>query len=102
MSIYTFITVVVGQQLVKKSCITPIMHCILPTDVVQRVASCIIKITDIISKLNEFVHIMSAMRTFLTSLALVGVVSVGYGMWATIVPGEEKKRELLKVSLALV
>lgn len=36
------------------------------------------------------------MRTFLTSLGLVGIVGVGYGMWATIVPGEEKKREILK------
>ncbi|KAI7793214.1 ubiquinol-cytochrome-c reductase complex assembly factor 3 [Triplophysa rosa] len=39
---------------------------------------------------------MSGMRTILTSLALVGSFGAGYGMWAIIVPGEEKKRELLK------
>ncbi|XP_056593026.1 ubiquinol-cytochrome-c reductase complex assembly factor 3 [Triplophysa dalaica] len=39
---------------------------------------------------------MSGMRTILTSLTLVGAVGASYGMWAIIVPGEEKKRELLK------
>lgn len=41
--------------------------------------------------------IMSGMRTILTSLALGGVVGIGYGMWTIVVPGEERKRELLKV-----
>jgi len=40
---------------------------------------------------------MSAMRTMLASIGLVGVVGVGYGMWAMISPGEERKREMLKV-----
>lgn len=44
-------------------------------------------------------RIMSGMRTILTSLTLVGAVGASYGMWAIIVPGEEKKRELLKVTL---
>ncbi|KAG1928412.1 ubiquinol-cytochrome-c reductase complex assembly factor 3 [Pimephales promelas] len=39
---------------------------------------------------------MSAMRTMLASIGLVGVVGVGYGMWAMISPGEERKREMLK------
>lgn len=42
-------------------------------------------------------HTMSSMRTMLTSIGLVGVVCVGYGMWAIISPGEERKREMLKV-----
>ncbi|XP_056103557.1 ubiquinol-cytochrome-c reductase complex assembly factor 3 [Rhinichthys klamathensis goyatoka] len=39
---------------------------------------------------------MSAMRTMLVSIGLVGIVGVGYGMWAIISPGEERKREMLK------
>ncbi|XP_036381620.1 ubiquinol-cytochrome-c reductase complex assembly factor 3-like [Megalops cyprinoides] len=39
---------------------------------------------------------MSGMRTMLTTGALVGVIGVGYGMWAVISPGEERKREILK------
>ncbi|KAM9810445.1 ubiquinol-cytochrome-c reductase complex assembly factor 3 [Neosynchiropus ocellatus] len=39
---------------------------------------------------------MSSMRTFLTASSLVGVMAVGYGMWAIISPGEEKRRELMK------
>ncbi|XP_051973625.1 ubiquinol-cytochrome-c reductase complex assembly factor 3 [Xyrauchen texanus] len=39
---------------------------------------------------------MSGMRTILSSMALVGVAGIGYGMWAMISPGEERKRELLK------
>ncbi|KAA0704003.1 Ubiquinol-cytochrome-c reductase complex assembly factor 3 [Triplophysa tibetana] len=39
---------------------------------------------------------MSGMRTILTSLTLVGAVGASYGVWAIIVPGEEKKKELLK------
>ncbi|XP_051541882.1 ubiquinol-cytochrome-c reductase complex assembly factor 3 [Myxocyprinus asiaticus] len=39
---------------------------------------------------------MSGMRTILSSIGLVGVAGIGYGMWAMISPGEERKRELLK------
>ncbi|XP_068590401.1 ubiquinol-cytochrome-c reductase complex assembly factor 3 [Cebidichthys violaceus] len=39
---------------------------------------------------------MSAMRTILSSGALVAVMGLGYGMWAIISPGEERRRELLK------
>ncbi|KAK7120560.1 hypothetical protein R3I94_020531 [Phoxinus phoxinus] len=39
---------------------------------------------------------MSAMRTMLASIGLVGIVGLGYGMWAMISPGEERKREMLK------
>ncbi|KAM6969896.1 ubiquinol-cytochrome-c reductase complex assembly factor 3 [Aplochiton taeniatus] len=39
---------------------------------------------------------MSGLRTILSSTALVGVIGIGYGMWSVIVPGEERKRELLK------
>lgn len=30
--------------------------------------------------------------------ALIGAVMVGYGMWSLIAPGEERRRELIKVS----
>ncbi|KAG7484771.1 hypothetical protein MATL_G00053520 [Megalops atlanticus] len=39
---------------------------------------------------------MSGMRTMLTTGALAGVICVGYGMWAVISPGEDRKREILK------
>ncbi|KAM6944915.1 ubiquinol-cytochrome-c reductase complex assembly factor 3 [Lycodopsis pacificus] len=39
---------------------------------------------------------MSAMRTMLSSGALVALLGLGYGMWAIISPGEERRRELLK------
>ncbi|XP_055064383.2 ubiquinol-cytochrome-c reductase complex assembly factor 3 [Misgurnus anguillicaudatus] len=39
---------------------------------------------------------MSGMRTILTSLAIGGIVGIGFGMWAIVVPGEDKKRELFK------
>ncbi|XP_067289684.1 ubiquinol-cytochrome-c reductase complex assembly factor 3 [Pseudorasbora parva] len=39
---------------------------------------------------------MSGMRTILGSIGVVGIVCVGYGMWAIISPGEERKREMLK------
>ncbi|XP_075934303.1 ubiquinol-cytochrome-c reductase complex assembly factor 3 [Anarhichas minor] len=39
---------------------------------------------------------MSAMRTILSSGALVALLGLGYGMWAIISPGEERRRELLK------
>ncbi|XP_016381509.1 ubiquinol-cytochrome-c reductase complex assembly factor 3 [Sinocyclocheilus rhinocerous] len=39
---------------------------------------------------------MSRMRTLLASIGVVGLVAMGYGMWAVISPGEERKREILK------
>ncbi|KAM3611406.1 uncharacterized protein V6R79_018041 [Siganus canaliculatus] len=39
---------------------------------------------------------MSALRTFLSSSVLVGMLGLGYGMWALIFPGEERRRELIK------
>ncbi|XP_057686873.1 ubiquinol-cytochrome-c reductase complex assembly factor 3 [Corythoichthys intestinalis] len=39
---------------------------------------------------------MSGMRTILSSTALVVMVGVGYGMWSLIVPGEERRKEMLK------
>lgn len=40
---------------------------------------------------------MGSVRTFLNSAAMVGFVGVGYGMWAIISPGEERRKELIKV-----
>uniref|UniRef100_A0A672JZM3 Ubiquinol-cytochrome-c reductase complex assembly factor 3 n=1 Tax=Sinocyclocheilus grahami TaxID=75366 RepID=A0A672JZM3_SINGR len=40
---------------------------------------------------------MSGMRTVLASIGVFGLVSVGYGMWAIISPGEDRKREILKL-----
>ncbi|XP_016348999.1 ubiquinol-cytochrome-c reductase complex assembly factor 3-like [Sinocyclocheilus anshuiensis] len=39
---------------------------------------------------------MSGMRTVLASIGVFGLVGVGYGMWAIISPGEDRKREILK------
>ncbi|XP_040897371.1 ubiquinol-cytochrome-c reductase complex assembly factor 3 [Toxotes jaculatrix] len=39
---------------------------------------------------------MSGMRTMLSSIAMVAVLGVGYGMWSVISPGEERRKELLK------
>ncbi|XP_016358622.1 ubiquinol-cytochrome-c reductase complex assembly factor 3-like [Sinocyclocheilus anshuiensis] len=39
---------------------------------------------------------MSRMRTLLASIGVVGLVGMGYGMWAVMSPGEERKREILK------
>ncbi|KAK2871114.1 hypothetical protein QQF64_002257 [Cirrhinus molitorella] len=39
---------------------------------------------------------MSSMRTILASLGVFGLVGMGYGMWAVISPGEERKMEILK------
>uniref|UniRef100_A0A671PTW1 Ubiquinol-cytochrome-c reductase complex assembly factor 3 n=2 Tax=Sinocyclocheilus anshuiensis TaxID=1608454 RepID=A0A671PTW1_9TELE len=36
------------------------------------------------------------MRTLLASIGVVGLVGMGYGMWAVMSPGEERKREILK------
>ncbi|KAI2659784.1 Ubiquinol-cytochrome-c reductase complex assembly factor 3 [Labeo rohita] len=39
---------------------------------------------------------MSSMRTILASFGVFGLVGMGYGMWAVISPGEERKMEILK------
>ncbi|XP_076587166.1 ubiquinol-cytochrome-c reductase complex assembly factor 3 [Chaetodon auriga] len=39
---------------------------------------------------------MSGLRTFLSSSMLVGLLGVGYGMWSLIVPGEERRKEIIK------
>ncbi|XP_071769497.1 ubiquinol-cytochrome-c reductase complex assembly factor 3 [Centroberyx gerrardi] len=39
---------------------------------------------------------MSGLRTILSSTAMVVVLGVGYGMWAMISPGEERRKELIK------
>ncbi|XP_072288837.1 ubiquinol-cytochrome-c reductase complex assembly factor 3 [Eucyclogobius newberryi] len=39
---------------------------------------------------------MSALKTVLTSSAIVGVLGVGYGMWSIISPGESRRRDLLR------
>lgn len=44
----------------------------------------------------ELVQTMSGMRTALASIGVFGLVGVGYGMWAIISPGEDRKREMLK------
>uniref|UniRef100_A0A3Q4GML6 Ubiquinol-cytochrome-c reductase complex assembly factor 3 n=1 Tax=Neolamprologus brichardi TaxID=32507 RepID=A0A3Q4GML6_NEOBR len=40
---------------------------------------------------------MSGMRTMLASAIMVGALGVGYGMWSVISPGEERRREMIKV-----
>lgn len=40
---------------------------------------------------------MSGMRTALASIGVFGLFGVGYGMWAIISPGEDRKKEILKV-----
>ena len=40
---------------------------------------------------------MSGLRTILSSTAMVAVLGVGYGMWSIIAPGEDRRKELLKV-----
>ncbi|XP_073685689.1 ubiquinol-cytochrome-c reductase complex assembly factor 3 [Garra rufa] len=39
---------------------------------------------------------MSSMRTILASIGVFGLVGMGYGMWAVISPGEERRMEILK------
>ncbi|XP_068422464.1 ubiquinol-cytochrome-c reductase complex assembly factor 3 [Clinocottus analis] len=39
---------------------------------------------------------MSSMRTLLGAGALTATMGLGYGMWAIISPGEERRKELLK------
>uniref|UniRef100_A0A8C1X7Y1 Ubiquinol-cytochrome-c reductase complex assembly factor 3 n=1 Tax=Cyprinus carpio TaxID=7962 RepID=A0A8C1X7Y1_CYPCA len=40
---------------------------------------------------------MSGMRTALASIGVFGLFGVGYGMWAIIAPGEDRKKEILKL-----
>lgn len=40
---------------------------------------------------------MSSMRTIISSASLAAVAVVGYGMWSLIAPGEDRRRELIKV-----
>ncbi|XP_034547881.1 ubiquinol-cytochrome-c reductase complex assembly factor 3 [Notolabrus celidotus] len=37
-----------------------------------------------------------SLRTLLSSTALIASVGLGYGMWAMINPGEDRRRELVK------
>ncbi|XP_073321751.1 ubiquinol-cytochrome-c reductase complex assembly factor 3 [Pagrus major] len=37
-----------------------------------------------------------SLRTLLSSSALIAMLGLGYGMWALISPGEERRRELVK------
>ncbi|XP_049572553.1 ubiquinol-cytochrome-c reductase complex assembly factor 3 [Syngnathus scovelli] len=39
---------------------------------------------------------MSAMRTVLSMTGMVALLGVGYGTWALIVPGEERRKEIIK------
>ncbi|XP_035513844.1 ubiquinol-cytochrome-c reductase complex assembly factor 3 [Morone saxatilis] len=39
---------------------------------------------------------MSALRTLLSSSALIAVMGLSYGMWSIIVPGEERRREIVR------
>ncbi|KAM6930820.1 ubiquinol-cytochrome-c reductase complex assembly factor 3 [Xenentodon cancila] len=39
---------------------------------------------------------MSGMRLILSSSALIAGLGLGYGMWAIISPGEERRREMIK------
>lgn len=45
----------------------------------------------------ELAYTMSGMRTALASIGVFGLFGVGYGMWAIIAPGEDRKKEILKV-----
>lgn len=40
------------------------------------------------------------MRVFLSALSLVGMGGFGYWMYTLIAPGEERRREMLKVRLS--
>ncbi|XP_022602360.1 ubiquinol-cytochrome-c reductase complex assembly factor 3 [Seriola lalandi dorsalis] len=39
---------------------------------------------------------MSGIRTILSTVGVVVVMGVGFGMWSLIAPGEDRRRELLK------
>ncbi|XP_019716525.1 ubiquinol-cytochrome-c reductase complex assembly factor 3 [Hippocampus comes] len=39
---------------------------------------------------------MSGMRTIVGTTGMIAVLGLGYGMWALIAPGEEKRKEMLK------
>uniref|UniRef100_A0A3Q2D5K3 Ubiquinol-cytochrome-c reductase complex assembly factor 3 n=1 Tax=Cyprinodon variegatus TaxID=28743 RepID=A0A3Q2D5K3_CYPVA len=41
---------------------------------------------------------MMSMRTILISSAAMAAMGLGYGMWSVISPGEERRKEMLKVS----
>lgn len=43
---------------------------------------------------------MSGLRTIVGSVGILVVSGVGIGMWSMIAPGEERRKELLKVILA--
>lgn len=40
---------------------------------------------------------MSGLRTFMSTITLAGLGGLGYWMWTVILPGEERRKELLKV-----
>lgn len=40
---------------------------------------------------------MSSLRTFVSAVGLAGLGGFGYWMWSLIVPGEDRRKELLKV-----
>lgn len=40
---------------------------------------------------------MSSLRTFVSAFGLAGLGGFGYWMWCLIVPGENRRKELLKV-----
>ncbi|KAG7221347.1 hypothetical protein INR49_017313 [Caranx melampygus] len=39
---------------------------------------------------------MSGLKTVLSSVGVLVVTGVGFGMWSIIAPGEERRKELLK------
>ncbi|XP_036450217.1 ubiquinol-cytochrome-c reductase complex assembly factor 3 [Colossoma macropomum] len=39
---------------------------------------------------------MSSMRTIMACVAALAALGTGIGMWNTVAPGEERKREILK------
>uniref|UniRef100_A0A3Q2THJ5 Ubiquinol-cytochrome-c reductase complex assembly factor 3 n=1 Tax=Fundulus heteroclitus TaxID=8078 RepID=A0A3Q2THJ5_FUNHE len=40
---------------------------------------------------------MSGIRTIVISTAAIAAMGLGYGMWSVISPGEERRKEMLKV-----
>lgn len=40
---------------------------------------------------------MSGLRTLMSAIALTGFGGLGYWMWTLILPGEERRKDLLKV-----
>ena len=41
---------------------------------------------------------MSNLRVIFTYTGLLGLVGMGYAMWAAVAPGEDRRKQLLKVS----